>query len=247
VLLAKGDAVGPALDPGSFADLGSPCVSDDGAEFGFFGQLAPGVGDITPPSDKAVFSQGASLALEARTTFAAPDTDGGVFNFLSDPVVNGGSDLALFGRLAPGVGDATSANRTGLWAEAGAGLGLIARQSDDAPGIKAAVTFKAFKQFVLPDTGGVTFTAKLAGPGVNGGNNFGLWASDGAGALELLLRTGDGVTVDDIARTVKSFQVFDSASGVTGQSRGFDQAGSVTALLKCSDGLRTIVRCVPPP
>jgi hypothetical protein len=247
VLVAKGDAAAPAVDPGVLADLGSPCVSDDAVNFGVLGKLAPGVGDVTAASGTAVFSVGNMLSLEARTNFAAPDTDGAVFNFLSDPVVNGGNQLALFGKLAPGVGDAVSANRAGLWADTGAGLGLVARQSDDAPGIKAAVRFKAFKQFVLPDSGGVNFTAKVGGQGIHGGNNFGLWASDGVGALELLLRTGDDVTIDGVEHAVKSLQVFNSATGVAGQSRSIDEAGSVVVLLKCSGGQRAIARCVPPP
>ncbi|HEX5011333.1 MAG TPA: choice-of-anchor tandem repeat NxxGxxAF-containing protein, partial [Planctomycetota bacterium] len=247
VLLAPDDAVGPALDPGSFASFGAPCVSASATQFGFLAKLAPGVGDIIKPSSKAVFRQATELELEARTTFGAPGTDGAVFSWLSDPVVNAANTLALMGKLQPGLGDAAPGQNVGLWVDAGEGLQLVARQSDEAPGVKGAAFFKAFKQFVLPDAGGVVFAARLGGASIHAGNNDGVWASDGVGAIELLLRTGDTLDVDGATKTVASFKVFEAAAGVTGQSRAFDHAGSVVLLAKCTDGTKAIVRCVPVP
>jgi hypothetical protein len=246
-LLEQDQAVGPALAPGHFADFGPPCVSGSATEFGFLAELQPGVGDITKPSSKAIFRQGTELELEARTNFGAPGTDAAVFAWLSDPVVNAGNALAFLGRLAAGVGDATPGRTTGLWFDDGAGPVLAVRQSDDAPGIKGAATFKAFRQFVLPDAGGVVFTATVGGAGVHSNDNFGVWAADGVGAIELMLRTGDQVEVDGVAHTVARMWLLDAAKGVTGQSSGFDNAGSLAVLVKFKDGLRAVLRCVPVP
>lgn len=246
-LLEQDQAVGSALDPGSYAGFGAPCVSGSATEFGFLAELHAGVGDITKPSSKAIFRQGSELELEARTNFGAPGTDAAVFAWLSDPVVNSANALAFLGRLAAGVGDAASGHTTGLWFDDGAGLALAVRQSDEAPGIKGAATFKAFKQFVLPDAGGVVFTAKVGGAGLHANEDFGVWAADGVGAIELMLRTGDRITVDGVEHTVARMWLLEDAKGVAGQSSGFDNAGSLAVLVKFKDGLRAVLRCIPVP
>ena len=237
VLAEKGGMVGGAISGATFSGFGSPCVTKDANDLAFLGKLTPNFGGVTLASAGAVFTQTAGTnALVAQKTFPAPGVSGAFFATLGDPVASPSGSLAFFGKMKPGLGGVLTSNAAGLWANTGSGLDLAVRQGDVAPGVNGTATFVAFKQFVLPDTGGVVFLATIAGKGITTANNLGLWADDGAGGIELLLRKGDPVKIGGQTRTVTTVTVFKAALGVAGQSRHFDAAGNVACLVKCSDG-----------
>lgn len=242
VLAEKSGLVGAAIAGATFAGFGSPCVTKDASDFGFLGKLTPNFGGVTTANAGAVFAQAMSTNdLVAQKTFAAPGVTGAFFATLGDPVLSPSGGLAFFGKMKPGLGGVLTSTAAGLWADTGSGLDIAVRQGDAAPGISGSVKFTAFKQFILPDTGGVVFTASVAGSGINSGNNLGLWADDGAGGIDLLIRKGDKLRINGQMRTVTAFTIFKAIAGVTGQSRQFDAAGSVACQVACSDGTKAIL------
>lgn len=70
--------------------------------------------------------------------------------------------------------------------------GVIAASGDLAPDLSGDL-FTSFGDPVLADTGHAAFRAFLAGAGVSGANNSGIWCESGAdGAPHLIARTGGG-------------------------------------------------------
>ncbi len=241
VLAEKGGMVGSAINGALFASFGSPCVTKQADKFAFLSKLVPSFGGVTSASAGAIFTQAAATNdLVAQKTFGAPGVTGAFFATIGDPVMSPSGALAFFGKMKAGLGGVLSGTAAGLWANTGGGLDNAVRQGDPAPGISGTVKFTAFRQFVLPDTGGVVFTASVAGSGITTSNNLGLWADDGTGGLELLIRKGDKVKINGQTKTATSFTIFKAVTGVTGQSRQFDTSGNVVCQVSCSDGTKAI-------
>jgi hypothetical protein len=88
----------------------------------------------------------------------------------------------------PGI---TSTNDAMLLRVSTAGISVIAREGDAAPGLADGVVFNGyFGSPVLNHHGDVVFFAGLSGPGVTNENYYGLWRA-GAYGLQLILRMGD--------------------------------------------------------
>jgi len=109
---------------------------------------------------------------------------------------------------------------------------LVARQGDPAPGVTGG-KFAAFSQIVLPDGGGPVFLATMSG--VKAGTSTGLWSVGADGTTRLLGQTGDVVDVHGRTEVVKSFSIFTLSPQVGGQSRDFDAATRVIALVATFD------------
>jgi hypothetical protein len=246
VLAEKGGTVG-AIGGAFFSGFGSPCVTSQANELAFLGRLLPPFGGVTTASAAAIFTQDTGAnALVAQKTFGAPGVTDAFFATVGDPVTSPSGSLAFFGRMKPGFGGVLTSTAAGLWADTGSGLDIAVRQGEPAPGISGSVKFTAFKQFVLPDAGGVVFTATVAGSNITTANNLGLWADDGAGGVELLLRKRDKLEIDDVMRTVTSFSILKAVPGVSGQSRNFDAAGNVTCQIACADGMKAVLQFIRP-
>jgi len=81
--------------------------------------------------------------------------------------------------------------QAGLWVERGAGLELVARAGEHAPGTPTGVVFADLNRFLtLTDAGALYFLAGLSGPGVDGSDDLALFAADAAGELRLVVREG---------------------------------------------------------
>lgn len=65
----------------------------------------------------------------------------------------------------------------------------VALKGDPAPGV-ADATFAAFGDPALGEDSGIAFRARIAGPGITGSNNIGIWFSNG-GPPVLAIRKGD--------------------------------------------------------
>ncbi|MHA3773562.1 DUF7453 family protein [Verrucomicrobiota bacterium sgz303538] len=166
---------------------------------------------------------------------------------LSDPVTGAGERTAFTATLA-GTG-VKSSNRTGLWMRWADGIvRMLARAGDPAPG---GGRWASFESLVFPDgaQSGPLFTAKLAvnaSEGVTAKNNRALWSMDSAGALQLLLRTGQTLNVNGSTRTVKSFAALTAAAGSLGAANGFDDDQQVTALVTFTDNTQALIDIAVP-
>lgn len=139
-------------------------------------------------NNEGIWSEGSSnLELVARKGSHAPGTnfDVKLFEFYS-PVLNNAGHT-LFGA---GLTDGTFIpNGQGIWSQRVGGLTLVARDGTQAPGADDGVNFTGFGGSLLNGSGKTAFRAKLAGGGVDGTNNEGVW-SEGAGTLGIVARAG---------------------------------------------------------
>jgi hypothetical protein len=67
----------------------------------------------------------------------------------------------------------------------------------------------------------VLIYARLAGTGVTSANDYGIWALDSGGTLQLIAREGDTQAVT--GKVIKTLAFLPSISGVNGQTRSFSQ------------------------
>jgi hypothetical protein len=91
-------------------------------------------------------------------------------------------------------------------------------------------------------------TLKISGSDeVDATNNLGLWAVDGDGNLDLLLRTGQQVTVNEVAKTIKTFVALAAAPGSVGAASGYDtEFGDVAVVATFTDGSEALLNITVP-
>lgn len=122
-------------------------------------------------------------ALVARAGNAAPGAGSGVtFAGGFQGRINAVGEAAYFARLS-GAGVTTS-NDESLWR----GNTLVARTGGKAPGTVPGVSMTTLNLVHLNSAGQVTYTARLAGTGVDTGNDEGIWRDS-----VLIARKGDTV------------------------------------------------------
>jgi hypothetical protein len=118
-----------------------------------------------------------------------------------------------------------------------------------APGTTNA-TFSAFNQggtFINVNCyGQIAFMATLTGSGVTSENNSGIWASDGAGCLYLVARTGSALNIGGTLRTVYSLSLAGKGGGADGQPGFFNDAGQLAFLVVFDDLSRGIFMATIP-
>ncbi len=192
-LVAREGDMAPGTSAGvNFSGFNSPVLNGAG-QTAFSADLT-GAG-VTSANDRGIFSEGGGLglALVACEGDNAPGTTAGV-NFsstgFSSPVLNGAGQTAFLARLT-GTG-VTSANDQGIFSEGGgAGLALVAREGDNAPGTMSGVNFGGLGSPVLNGAGQSAFLANLTGTGVTGANDRGIFSEGGGSGLALVAREGD--------------------------------------------------------
>ncbi len=237
----------------TFATFGNPAININN-RIAFAATLAPGVGGVTTATNTGIWADdsGGTLRSIARIGLAngAPLATGtGTFLTLSDPVYNNNEAVAFRGTL--NVARAQAATATGIWGNSTGSLALVAQQGvTQAPGCPTGATFSAFTELALPDQGGVIFLATLnasAAAGVTTTNNFGIWAVDTTGTLQLIVRTGDILDVNGVNKTVTGLSFLPAMSVVNGQSRSFAQGnGDLVYLATFSDKSTAIFNVVFP-
>ena len=174
-------------------ELFSPVLNEAG-QTAFYGGLTDG--------SVGIWSEGSgSLNLVARGGVQAPGAPAGVnlsfsagldpFN-LDWPKLNDAGQTAFVGALT-GAG-VTTTNNWGVWSNGSGSLDLVARAGDQAPGTPSGVNYGVSTVGPavggLNDAGQIALWANLAGSGVVGDQNFGVW-SGGSGSLMLVTRSGD--------------------------------------------------------
>jgi hypothetical protein len=144
---------------------------------------------VNSSNDYGIWSEGSgTLRLVARAGDHAPGAPSGVnYSFVDAPVLNGAGRTAFWGLLT-GSG-VTQTNNQGIWIEREAGLELVARSGDAAPGTPIGVDFKFISTPNLNGAGQRAFIAGLTGAGVDATNDAGIWYDD-AGELSLFVREG---------------------------------------------------------
>lgn len=231
----------------NFGTLHQPGFNDAG-QVAFHARLA-GTG-VDASIDYGIWSNGSgSTYLLAREGSSAPGTPAGVyFHSLEHPLLNGAGRTAFYGTLTgAGVDDA---NDEGIWSEGFGTLDLVAREGSHAPGTYADVVFSSLDEPVLNGAGPTAFRAQLTGVGIDSSNDYGLWAQDPEGLLQLVAREGDllEVAVGDF-RTVSSLFVLAGPSGgQDGEPMAFNDSGQLAFNVLFTDGTRAaIVANVPEP
>jgi hypothetical protein len=185
------------------------------------------------------------LSLVARKGDHPPGTPSGVkFGTPIALALNDAGQIAFSAGLA-GTG-IDSTNDFGLWSGAPDSLALVAREGDHAPGTEDGVVFAKlsdpYDTLILNAAGQTAFFAQLAGSGISATNDFGIWATDRSGALQLIAREGDPLEVaPGDFRTVSGLIFFDTANQyVSGNSDGrpsaFNNRGQVAFAARFTDG-----------
>ena len=217
----------------------------------FAAGLNTGIGGVTTSDDFGIYAENSSGALQAiaQTGGSAPGTSS-TFEFLSDPVYNKNEAVAFRAQLND-AGSVTSANNLGLWSNVSGSLQLMAQTNEQAPGCPSGVLFNDFQALALPDVGGsnnqggLIFLAALTAStaaGVDSSNDLGIWAVDPNGTLQLIVRTGDQLSVNGTLKTVTTINFLSSSSAYSpGQSRNFSAStGQIIYVAGFSDGTSAI-------
>jgi hypothetical protein len=85
----------------------------------------------------------------------------------------------------------------GYWAQSDGTLRLLFREGVASPGLGDGTFISAISDTFVNDRGDVVAQLRLAGPGVTSENEDSLWYGDAAGAVRLIAREGDLLTLDD--------------------------------------------------
>lgn len=172
-----------------------------------------------------------NLSLVVRTETQAPGLpDGTKFTGLGLMALNNVGQIAIKASFS----QALDTWNQGIWVSGPNGVDLIAHSGDQAPELPPGVVFHTFSttndQFItrqpLNDAGQIAFGANLDGNGIDDSNNFGLWATDPAGTLRLIVRTGDLLEVVP--------GEFRTISGL--KAGGFNNIGQVAFRATFTDG-----------
>jgi hypothetical protein len=104
------------------------------------------------------------------------------------PATNRKGEIA-FARYWTTGGKSWSDEKEGLWLWNGQTIEPVAYATMQAPGLPDGITFNGFQEVALNDAGSAVFRATLAGPGVTGKNDAGVWLASG-GLLQLVAQSG---------------------------------------------------------
>jgi len=179
-LVVRAGISAPEIAGVNFGTLGDPAMNSTGQTTFEAFLTGPGVGD------NSVWSEGggAGLALIARQGSPVPGATGGEkFSDFDKPVINNAGQTAFLA-----THDAAG---SGIWSEGGGtGLAPVALSGNVAPDVIDAATFSDFNEPVLNGAGQTAFRGNLAGTGVGGSNDLGIWSEGDGTGLALVARTG---------------------------------------------------------
>ena len=238
------------------ADQGDPALGlPAGVEFEFVDAFGIGAGGevafatslvgpgVVPPgpfggggNNVALYvDSGGNPSLVARLGDQAPGTDPGVefFSFSRRTIGDGGDVAFLAGLTGPGV---VSENGLGLWIGDGSNTELVARTGSQAPGLPAGMVFQQFDMGLVNARGQVSLIG-LAGddsaiPGMRG-----IWATDPAGVLQLIVKAGDELEVaPGVFRTVEFLNIGETSPDAEGTPTGFNALGQLAFQATFTDG-----------
>jgi hypothetical protein len=181
------------------------------------------------------------VRLVAEEKTPAPGTPAGVaFNQINENfVLNSRGHVAAWANLM-GTG-VNAGNDEGIWSESQSGLQMVVRKGDPVPGVPADVRFAHLGAPTMNANGQVVFPANLIGNGINSTNDFGFWGQRLDGSLQLLVREGDQIDVDDgpatDLRTVRQLdEIFKFSGNEDGRPSVFNDGGEFVFTAHFSSG-----------
>jgi hypothetical protein len=197
--LALSSQAAPGAGGAVFGRFSPPSVNAAG-DLAFHGEFEAGVGGVDQDNDTSIWvlPEGGTLTLRAREgspieTGAPPgDEYGHIFSSFGHPRIDATGQVAFRGRHRR----VTATQFTDYGALYGPGvvsgsLKLVATSSPfagSAPGVTGS--FASFEPPAMNTSGQLAFVAGLAGTGIGGNNDSGVWLSD-AGNVTLFHQEGD--------------------------------------------------------
>jgi hypothetical protein len=177
-------------------------------------------------------SSNGELHLIAREGQSIPGTGltfrQGLFNFVSTSMNRNGTFV-----FSADVGSvSTGGSKYGIFTADENGIYVEALGGEHAPGTPPGVVFDNFigstGNVAINGVGQVAFFANLKGPGVSSLNDKGIWATDRAGVLRLIVRTGDTIEYSPGQfGTVSDFVSYLSSGDQDGRKASFNDQGQI--------------------
>lgn len=230
-LVAREGAIAPGTNQ-PFAQIGLPAFNVRGRT-AFNARLLGG--------GSGIWKEGlGGLQLIARTGDVAFHDgalgNGDVVSFagFSQPLLTNLNRVAFAASLA-GPSVTTGDNDRAIFVERRAGLDMVARTGDRAPGAGDDVTFAACDAThrdafspVVNERGQAAFLSCLAGPGITDANDLGLFAVTPERELVKIAQTGDRFEVESgVAQTISDIRLTTGSGGADGRGRAFNLRGEL--------------------
>lgn len=196
-LLARSGSAVPGMATGVKFGWFDNRLSVNGAgHVAFQGSLAQGSGGVTGWNDWGIWLDSSGTPnLLVRKGGQAPGTPAGAkFNSFQGININDSGKIIFVSFLLAGSGGVTTSNDKGIWSDTSGAMTLIAREGQQAPGLRTGAKFSdvflgdplinsagkiLFRSYLMTGTGGVT-----------SGNYYTIW-SNAYGSLALVARQGD--------------------------------------------------------
>ncbi|HET6406493.1 MAG TPA: choice-of-anchor tandem repeat NxxGxxAF-containing protein [Chthoniobacteraceae bacterium] len=195
-----------------------------------------------------------SFSMVTRQGDAAPGTEPGVlFGSFMVNLISSAPHVADDGQvtfLAPLTGPTVDAtNDMGVWAGLSGSLKLVAREGFEVPGVPANLVFDTLDKPFMNPLGQIAFHATLGGPGLDSTNDRGLWATDLAGDLLLVARTGDTIDLGGgQIKTISGLALNSWTADNDGTQRIFNANGQLLFAASFTDGSGGLfVAAIPEP
>jgi hypothetical protein len=151
---------------------------------------------------------------------------------MSRTVINAQGLVAFFSNVTDGT-----VKSGAIWSEGLGGLHIVAKESDQAPGLPDGQSFGALlaggSQHVINAAGQVAFISGYGGQGFG----TGIWAEDRAGTLHLIAHQGQTVEVaPGDFRTIDELVFLGDSGSQDGRPRGFNDRGQIVFSARVSGG-----------
>jgi hypothetical protein len=248
LIAREGDPVPGASDGADFGLIARPSLNSAG-EVAFYSILLNTFGG----TERAVVGPtAAGLGLIARRGDIAPGAGGDVYNdFTPTVLLNEQGQVAFKSQLRSASG-ASVPNADAIFGPTEAGLALIAREDDPAPGVADDALFGNLTDtMTMNAVGDLVFDAVLRdGPSnsVNAANDRGIFVySHFTDSLHLLFREGslfdlgDGNYLGPRMRTIESWELVTGSGGGDGLPRSLNDRGQLLLELDFTDGSSALV------
>jgi hypothetical protein len=192
VLAAPGDAA-PGAGGSAFVHFNGPFRVGATGEVGFNAVVEETPGSLERVGGVWKRPAGGAVALVAMPGSPAPGAaPGSAFELVAAKDGDAAGALSLDARLEPGTGDVVAGNAQCVLGPVASVETIVAREDALAPGL-AGARFASFDEPALADAAGrvlVRAELQVGEGGVVAEDAAGLWRSDGAGALDLVLQVG---------------------------------------------------------
>jgi uncharacterized repeat protein (TIGR03803 family) len=233
------DAVGMSGDiaPGfeeelRYVSFGTPAIGADGA-LAFTAKIK----SISGVTKSAVFRRppGAPAVPIAVTGDSAGGTE--VFTAFGEPLVNAAGTVVVEAKLKTANGKRIE----GIWsAKVGEPGELLMKTGSPAPGVSNNAVIRDFRDITLLNSGEM-FVRATIGVGSDAASQRALWRVKD-GTWQLLLRTGDLLTLDGRPSAIHDLGFGAVPPFVGGQTRSFNASGQLVLRLTLEDQRSAIVR-----